>query len=314
MHKENINFWQHKHLFNTDKSKVEKKTFIVVVITILTMFAEIFSGWLFNSMALLADGWHMGTHAAALIISLTAYILARRFSLDRKYTFGTWKIEILGAYTSSIILGIVGLYVSYISIERIFKPLPINYNSALTVALIGLIVNIACAFVLSDTQNEHHHDHTRENNSPHNHSHTTDLNLRSAYLHVIADAMTSVMAIIAISGAKYLRWNFLDPSMGILGSLLILRWSFLLLTETSSILLDKRANTNLQEKIKEAIEKDGDSRISDLHLWLVGQNRYACIVSLVAKNCYSIEEYKSRLIGFNEISHVTFEIQTCKDT
>ena len=251
MHRKNIEFWQHKHLFNTDKSAVEKKTFMVVIITIATMFIEIFAGWLFNSIALLADGWHMSTHAAALTISLLAYVLARRFSSDRKYTFGAWKIEILGAYTSAIILGIVGLYMSYISVGRIVNPLQINYNYALMVAFVGLIVNLLSALILGgshdgSSDNNHSHEYEHGHDGVHHHAHT-DLNLRSAYMHVIADAMTSILAIIALTGAKLLHWNFLDPLIGILGALLILRWSFLLLSETSSILLDKEMNSALSK-------------------------------------------------------------------
>ncbi len=313
MHKKNIEYWQHNHFFNIEKKSEEKKTLIVVIITVVTMFIELFCGWFFNSMALFADGCHMSTHAFALSISLFAYIFARKLSEDTKFAFGTWKIEILGAYTSALFLGGVGIYVIYISIERIFNPLTIKYFYAILVTIIGLIVNVICAFIL---QHKHSGDHSHDLDSEHSHHHHhhshTDLNLKSAYLHVIADAMTSVFAIIALVGAYYLNLIWLDPVMGIVGAMLIFRWSFSLIKETSSILLDREMNFILSDKIKEKIEADKDSKISDLHLWKVAQQKYACIISLVAYNPLSVEEYKEKLKSFEELAHTTVEINLCK--
>lgn len=312
MHNEQIESWQHHHLFNIDKKSVEKSTFIVVMITFITMIAEILFGWLSHSMALLADGWHMGTHAFALGISLIAYIMARKYAKDRSFTFGTWKIEILGAYTSAIVLGLVGLIMIYSSIERIIHPLNIYYNQALLVAFIGLSVNIVCAIILNNGGQAHEHGHHHEEDEHHAHSHHEDLNLKSAYLHVVADALTSILAIAALLGAKYCNVIWLDPFMGIVGAGLILHWSFMLLRETGRILLQREVDNPLTDEIKHEIESDGDSIISDLHIWKVAQNKYACIVSLVtSKNC-SIEDYKKRLAKVHELAHVTIEVHECK--
>lgn len=313
MHDEQIELWQHHHVFNADKKSVEKSTLIVVVITFVTMIAEILFGWLSHSMALLADGWHMGTHAFALGISLIAYIMARKYAKDRSFTFGTWKIEILGAYTSAIVLGLVGLIMIYTSINRILHPLNIYYNQALLVAFIGLLVNVICAVILNSGGHSHENAHHHEEDDHHAHSHHhEDLNLKSAYLHVVADALTSVLAIAALIGAKYFNFVWLDPFMGIVGAVLIIRWSYLLLKDTGGILLEREMNNPITDEIKHEIESDGDSIISDLHIWKVAQNKYACIVSLVTtKNC-SIEDYKKRLAKVHELAHVTIEVHECK--
>lgn len=303
MHNEQIELWQHHHVFNVEKKDIEKQTLIVVIITFVTMIAEILFGLISNSMALLADGWHMGTHAFALGISLIAYITARKYAKDEKFTFGTWKIEILGAYTSAVVLGIIGVMMIYSSVERIVNPLNIYYNQALFVAILGLLVNLICAMILNsgDHAHEHHHQHDHE-----------DLNLKSAYLHVVADALTSVLAIAALLGAKYFNFIWLDPFMGIVGAGLIIRWSFLLMKDTGGILLEREMDEPLINEIKSELESDGDSKISDLHIWKVAQNKYACIVSLVTARNYSIEEYKARLSKVHELVHVTIEVSQCK--
>jgi len=306
MHDEQIERWEHHHLFNVDKKSVEKSTFMVVVITFITMVAEILFGWLSHSMALLADGWHMGTHAFALGISLIAYMMARKYAKDPSFTFGTWKIEILGAYTSAIVLGLVGLIMIYSSVQRILHPLSIYYNQALLVAFIGLTVNVVCAIILNNGGQAHEHDH-----HAHSHHHE-DLNLKSAYLHVVADALTSVLAIAALLGAKYFNFVWLDPFMGIVGAGLILHWSFLLLKETGSILLQREIDNPITAEIKREIESDGDSIISDLHIWKVAQCKYACIVSLVTSKDYSIADYKKRLEKVHELAHVTIEVHECR--
>jgi cation diffusion facilitator family transporter len=314
MHNEQIELWQHHHLFNVDKKAIEKRTLIVVIITFITMIAEILFGWISNSMALLADGWHMGTHTFALGISLIAYIMARKYAKDETFTFGTWKIEILGAYTSAIVLGIVGLIMIYSSVERIINPLNIYYNQALFVAILGLLVNLVCAIILNSSGHAHEHAHHHHGEDEHSHSKHDheDLNLKSAYLHVVADAMTSVLAIIALLGAKYFNFIWLDPFMGIVGAGLIIRWSFSLLKDTGGILLEREIDNPIAEEIKTEIESDGDSKICDLHIWKVAQNKYACIVSLVTARNYSIEAYKARLNKIHELTHVTIEVNECR--
>ncbi|MBU2574572.1 MAG: CDF family Co(II)/Ni(II) efflux transporter DmeF [Elusimicrobia bacterium] len=310
MHQKNIQAYQHLHDFHEVKGSNVKKVSVVVAITLVTMVFEILFGWLFNSMALLSDGWHMGTHASALSITLFAYFLAKRHSHDARYAFGAWKVEILGAYTSAILLGLVGLFVIYSSIERIFNPAAIQYNQALLVAVLGLIVNVVCAFILNYRGHSgHRHDHDEH---AHAHHDSQDLNMKSAYLHVIADALTSVFAILALLGAKLLHLNILDPIMGIVSSTLIFRWSFLLLRETSAILLDKGENQGLIDEIREIIEKDGDAKISDLHLWKVGQGKYGCILSLVANAPQNLSEYKEALKEVHELAHINIEIIKCE--
>lgn len=309
MHRDHIELWQHHHTFNAEKKAIEKRTLIVVIITFVTMIAEILFGWISNSMALLADGWHMGTHAFALGVSLIAYIMARKYAKDKTFTFGTWKIEILGAYTSAIVLGTVAMIMIFSSVERMINPLTIYYNQALLVAILGLSVNLVCAVILNSGAHEHEHHHQGEDEHSHNHE---DLNLKSAYLHVVADALTSILAIIALLGAKYFEFNWLDPFMGIVGAVLIIRWSFSLLKDTGGILLEREMDDQIIDEIKSEIESDGDSKISDLHVWKVAQNKYACIVSLVTAKQYSIEEYKARLSKVHELVHITIEINECK--
>lgn len=310
MHQEKLELWQHPHLFHADKKTLEKRTLLVVVITFLTMIAEIVFGWLTNSMALLADGWHMGTHAFALGISLLAYILAREYAHDRRFTFGTWKIEILGAYSSAIVLGLVGAAMVFTALNRLFKPLAIHYNQAIIMALIGLAVNLLSAAILNfhgrhPKQDGHGHDHGQEH-------WRRDLNLRSAYLHVLADAFTSVLAIAALLGAKYFGLVWLDPAAGILGAALILRWAVSLLKETAGILLEREMDSPLVGAIREQMEADGDTRVSDLHLWKVAQDKYACIIALVSAKDRPLSDYKARLEGFGELVHVTIELNPCQ--
>lgn len=315
MHTHGIEPWTHSHVFNPAKRDSEKKTLIVVAITLVMMAAEISSGWLFRSMALFADGWHMGTHAFALGLSFFAFLFARRYAEDRRFVFGTWKIEILGGYTSAIVLGLAGLSMAWISVERMRHPVEIRYNEALLIAIVGLIVNLVCAFILDagrhDNHDEdHHHPHDHDEGNHHHHRHH-DLNMRSAYLHVVADAMTSVLAILALLGAKLMHWNFLDPAMGILGALLILRWTVGLLRDTGSILLDREVRSELGRSIRRETESDGDSRVSDLHLWRISQERFACILSVVSADARTAEEYKERLEKFRELAHVTVELNEC---
>jgi cation diffusion facilitator family transporter len=305
---EHIGQWQHQHTFNADKQHIESRTRIVVIITFVMMIAEIFFGWITHSMALFADGIHMGTHAFALGIALVAYMLARRQASNENFNFGTWKIEILGAYSSALVLGLVAIMMIYTSIERLIHPLVILYDQALLVASLGLLVNLVCAIILnSGLHSAVHHSHQaaedvhdRKPGALHN-----DLNLKSAYLHVLADVLTSVFAIIAILGAKYLAFNRLDPIMGIAGAILIIRWAALLLNDSARILLDYKSP--LSAEIRKRIESDGDSKISDLHVWKIADNNYACIISVVTGKNYLVDDYKNRLRNIPELAHITIE-------
>jgi cation diffusion facilitator family transporter len=312
---------RHSHVFDREKIATERRTLTVVAITLTMMAVEICVGWLSNSMALLADGWHMGTHAFALGLSWLAYRLARKHAGDRRYAFGTWKIEILGAYSSAIVLGLVGVLMIGTSLERLLHPKDIRYGQALIVAGIGLIVNIVCAAILDYREGRPVHVHGTGKGRDHDHRGepveasglsraSSDWNLKSAYLHVAADALTSVLAIAALLGAKYFRWIGLDPAIGIVGAGLILRWAFTLLKETSGILLDRApaSETPLAEAIVGAVESGGGVNVCNVHLWKVAPHRYACILSLLASEPLTVDDCKARLTGYPELVHLTVEI------
>jgi cation diffusion facilitator family transporter len=321
MHTKDISPYQHSHIFSLTEGKAERRTFWVVALTLSMMSIEIIAGWMYHSMALLADGWHMGTHAMALTISLLAFIFARRHASDRSFTFGTWKLEVLGGFTSGIILGFVGLSMAYVSAVRLFQPLEIKYNEAILIAVIGLVVNLLSMLLLNIKKeghhhHHHHHEHEHHEHEDHGHGHqheNENLNLKAAYIHVLADAMTSVFAIFALLGGKFMGWNWLDPIMGIAGAFLVIRWTYFLLKETGVILLDKDIGNFISGKIREIIESDSDTRISDLHVWKVGMNKYACIVSIVASHPQDLKYYKDLLGAHSEIAHLTVEISKCEE-
>ncbi|OHD57336.1 MAG: hypothetical protein A2Y33_07585 [Spirochaetes bacterium GWF1_51_8] len=255
----------------------------------------------------------MATHASALGITLITYLISKRLKNDTSFSFGTWKIEILGAFTSAILLGFVGIMVVYSSVERILNPVIIQYDQALIVTFIGLTVNIVCALILTirkknghDLDHEYDHGHTHEH-----HGHHHELGIKSAYLHVVSDALTSIFAIAALFGAKLLNLNFLDPVMGILSTVLIFKWSFELLKETSSALLDRNDNAEITGEIRGLIEGDGDTKISDLHLWRVAGMEYACIISLVSSKVKNTEYYRELLKPVHELAHISIEIVKC---
>lgn len=310
MHTKDISRYEHPHVFHYSGEQMEKKTMRVVLLTVTMMIVEIVAGWVFNSMALFADGWHMSTHAVALTLSWGAFVLARRHIADRRFAFGTWKIEVLGGFVSGILLGLVGLFIVGISVHRLFHPVTIQFNQAIFVAVVGLAVNLASIFLL----NYHSRENAGEHHAPHNHAANpvhNNLNLRAAYLHVVADAMTSVLAIVALFGGKYLQWNWLDPIMGIVGAVMIIRWTYLLLKETGSILLDRETHNELTSGIRSVIESDADARVSDLHVWKIGQDKYACIVAVVAAHPRPVDDYKARLRRYESLVHVTVETNSC---
>jgi cation diffusion facilitator family transporter len=280
-------------------------------ITAAMMVVEIVAGWWFNSMALLADGWHMSSHAFAIGLSAFAYGAARRYSTDPRFAFGTWKIEILAGFASAIfLLGVAGMMV-YSSVERLFLPQTIHYQEAIIVAVVGLLVNIICALILGHAHDDHHHhSHAHEAHGEHHHHH--DLNLKSAYVHVIADAATSVLAIVALTGGLIYGWSWLDPVMGIVGAILVAIWAKGLLMETGKVLLDREMDHPVVAEIREVIDlldKSDETVITDLHVWRVGKSVYACAISLVTHSTtLTPEQIRSKLSQHEEIVHTTIEI------
>ena len=305
MHVHTLENWQHNHDFAVKNEKGERRTLYVLILTAITMVVEIIAGSVYGSMALLADGWHMSTHVAAFMITIFAYRFSRKHADNPAFAFGTGKVNVLGGFASAVALAVVALVMLIESLNRIIDPHVIFFNQAIAVACLGLFINLISAFLLKD-DHSHHHDH-------HGHDHHHDHNLRAAYLHVIADAMTSLLAIIALVSGKYLGWNWLDPVMGIVGAIIITRWSYGLLKQTGPILLDASIEEDYQLKIKDAIEKDSDNKISDIHIWKVGATHYAAIISLVTHFPNSTEHYKGLLSDFHKLSHVTIEVNECKD-
>lgn len=306
MHIHTLKSWQHSHNFSVKTETGERRTQYVLILTAITMVVEIFAGSVYGSMALLADGWHMGTHVAAFMITLFAYGYARKHAESPAYAFGTGKVSVLGGFASAVALAVVSLVMLIESMQRIINPHMIHFNEAIAVASLGLFINIVSAFLLKDNHH-HHHDHNE------NHHHHEDHNLKAAYFHVLADALTSLLAIVALVLGKYFGWNWLDPAMGIVGAIIITRWSYGLLKQTSPILLDGSIDEEYQLAIKKVIEKDSDNRISDIHIWKIGSNHYAAIISLVTHFPKSTEYYKDLLSDFHRLSHITVEVNACKD-
>jgi len=297
--------WQHGHGFGQDQKRPgEVRTIIVIAITGIMMVVEIATGILFGSMALLADGLHMASHAVALSINVFAYIYARRYAYDERYTFGTGKVNALGGFTGAILLAFFALIMVWESIKRFVYPVEIAFDQAIFVAVLGLIVNGASVFIL-----DYRHDHTHNEQGDHNHDH--DHNLKAAYLHVLADALTSLLAIFALLAAKYLGFIWMDPFMGIVGAVLVSRWSFGLIYDTSGVLLDKRGPEEIRATIKKCIENDEGTRISDLHLWSVGPNIYAAIITVVTDDPKLAEHYKQLIPPDLKLVHVTVEVHQC---
>ncbi len=301
-----VNDWQHDHVFGQDQRRSgETRTLIVVGLTLAMMVWEIIAGVAYGSMALLADGLHMGSHAVALGIAAFAYIYARRHATSAYFSFGTGKVNALGGFTGAILLAVFALYMVIESIDRFINPVAISFNGAIFVAIIGLAVNGVSAWILGGEGHEHGHTHGHEHNHAHEHHHH-DHNRRAAYFHVLADALTSLLAIAALLAGKYMGWNWMDPAMGIVGAILITRWSWILLKDTARILLDQQRD-ELEADVKRAIEDD-DTHISDLHIWSIGPNIHAAIVSLVTHAPESPATYKQRIQQeCDSLVHVTVE-------
>ena len=297
---------KHSHKFDEGNPLAEKNTLRVAILTAVMMVVEIAGGWHYNSMALLADGWHMSSHTVALGLSVLAYFCARKYAHDSRFSFGTWKIEVLGGYTSAIFLVMVAGLMIFQSIERLIAPSPIHYNQAIGIAIVGLLVNLVSAWLLKDGQ---HHDHGHSHEHGHEHHGHHDLNLRSAYIHVIADAATSVLAIIALFGGKVWGANWLDPVMGLVGAAMVSIWAYGLLRDTGRVLLDAEMTAPVVAEIREVIaESPIKAQISDLHVWRVGQGKYACILSLVTDKNASPEYFKNQLRIHEELVHISVEI------
>ena len=317
MHTENLSNWIHDHIFDTGNDAAERSTRVVMWITAVMMVVEIAAGWWYNSMALLADGWHMSSHAVAIGVSAMAYATARRYAKDPRFAFGTWKIEILGGFASAIfLLGVVVMMVVG-SVERIVSPQPIQYQEAIVIAILGLAVNVVCALILGKA---HHHDHGHSNGHDHGHDHHDhhhDLNLKSAYLHVIADAATSVLAIVALFGGWMYGWSWLDPVMGIVGAVLVAVWAKGLIVDTGKVLLDREMDHPVVDEIREVLETGadgGDTRIADLHVWRVGKQVYSCAMTVVTHDAaLTPDVVRERLSVHEEIVHSTIEIHHCRE-
>ena len=294
-----IERYKHEHHFNQHKPKAgEKRTWWVVGLTAITMTGEIIAGLLFGSMALLADGLHMASHATALIISAAAYLYARRHAHDERFSFGTGKVGTLAGYSSAVLLAMFAAVMVFESIVRFLNPVAIAFNEAIIVAFVGLIVNVVSVFILNIKGHSHHDD-------DHHHDH----NLRAAYLHVLADALTSVLAIISLFAGKLFGLNWMDPMMGIVGAIMVTRWSIVLLKDTSRILLDRQAPEELVDRVKSLLEKDGQSFVSDLHIWSIGSKDYAAAIEIVCVGGQEEGFFRQQLEQIKNISHLTLGIK-----
>lgn len=300
----------HDHVYLTgDEAANERRTWIVIALTTVTMVVEIAAGWVFGSMALLADGWHMASHTAALGIAALAYGFSRRHAADPRFCFGTGKVGDLAGFASANLLAFIALLMVYESVERFVAPVPIDFDEAIGVAVLGLAVNLLSAFILKE-RHEGGHGHHFEGEGEHAHhgDHHTDLNLKAAYLHVLADALTSVLAIGALTAGRFLGWVWLDPMTGVVGAAVILRWSWKLIRQSGGVLLDMYPGIGLQARMREAVESGGESRVVDLHLWRIGMGRFAAILSVVTDCPRSPDYYKTLLSRFEEVCHVTVEV------
>lgn len=311
MHFHDLSKWQHDHVFDTGNHAAERGAKTVMWITLAMMVIEIAGGWWYNSMAVMADGWHMSSHALALGLSAFAYVAARHFARDPRFAFGTWKIEVLAGYTSAILLLCVAAIMVFSSTERLLLPRPIQYPEAMLVAVIGLLVNLVSAFILGGAHHHHEHD---EHQHDHGHKHA-DLNLKSAYIHVITDAATSVLAIVALTGGWLYGWAWLDPVMGIVGAGLIIIWARGLIVETGKVLLDREMDHGVVDEIRKLMDAEfsaGGSTLSDLHVWRVGKGAYSATLAVVTHDpSLTPEDVKAALGIHEELVHLTVEINQC---
>jgi cation diffusion facilitator family transporter len=309
MHTHSLDRHMHDHVFLGDKhAQNERRTWFVVALTLVMMAGEIAAGSFFGSMALLADGWHMGTHAAALGIAGAAYLFARRQTGNARFSFGTGKFGDLAAFSSALILGIIAIQIAYESVLRLMSPVPIAYGEAIAVACLGLAVNLLSAWLLRGHHDHHGHAHAHD----HDDHHHRDNNFRAAYVHVLADAATSVLAIAALVVAMLSGWSWTDPAVGIIGSIVIASWAYTLIRDAGSVLLDVSFDDRLEGDIRARLEK-GDDRVTDLHVWQLGPGHCAAVISLVSDAPLQPAIYKERLHDLKGLSHVTVEVERCMD-
>nr|WP_297461725.1 CDF family Co(II)/Ni(II) efflux transporter DmeF [uncultured Halomonas sp.] len=320
MHTTNLHLWEHDHTFGQDSPQAgERRTLWVVAITLVTMSVEIIAGVAFGSMALLADGLHMGSHALGLGIAAFAYIYARRHARNPEFTFGTGKVNSLGGFTGALLLVGFAVIMVWESVERAVNPVAIQFDWAIAVAVAGLVINVLCAMILGGHGHGHGHGHEHSHAYGHDHDHHhghaahkgADHNLRAAYLHVIVDAMTSVLAIVALLIGKYTGAIWLDPAMGIVGAFLVVRWAWHLLKDTSGVLLDRRSDTWVRSLVREAIEGGGEDRIADLHVWQIGPGIHAAALSVVTHCPREPSYYGSLIPRHSGVVHTTIEVHEC---
>lgn len=332
MHTHSIENWQHNHVFlGPQHAERERRTWLVVALTTVMMVVEIVGGTIFGSMAVVADGWHMSTHAAALAIAALAYLFARRHAHDPRFSFGTGKVGELAGFASAVALALVALMIGYESIARFVNPVAIAYNDALLIAVVGLVVNLVSAWLLGGEGHDHghghagaghahrhqthghDHDHAHDDHHDHAHDHAhdhSDHNFRAAYVHVLTDALTSVMAIIGLLAARFFDWVWIDPAVGLIGSVVIAIWAVGLIRSSAAVLLDLTPPTTMAQRVRTRLEVGGD-RLSDLHLWRVGPGHMAVVASVVSAEPQHPGAYKARLDGLAGISHVTVEVNRC---
>jgi cation diffusion facilitator family transporter len=303
MHSHSLDAWQHAHNYLGERhDRHERRTWFVVILTAVMVVAEIVGGHVYGSMALIADGWHMSTHAGALAIAALAYWFARRHTRDPRFTFGTGKLGELAAFASAIILFMVALFIGAESAQRLVAPTAIDFDQAILIAIVGLAVNIVSAWLLYD---EHHHARDHDDH------HHADHNIRAAYVHVLADAMTSVLAIVALAAGRFYGWAFLDPVMGIVGALVIVHWSIGLVRSAGAVLVDAMPDRRLASAARQRLEVNGDE-VSDLHLWRLGPGHTALIAAVVSDHPQAPDAYKERLRGLPGLSHITVEVNRCE--
>lgn len=308
MHAESMEHWTHEHVFlGRDHARNERRTQIVIGLCAAMMVAEIIGGILFGSMALIADGLHMSTHAAALLIAALAYTFARRRARDARFTFGTGKFGDLAGFTSAIVLAMIALLIGWESIGRLVHPVPIAFDEAILIAVLGLGVNLVSAWLLRD-DHDHHHEAAESRHDIHHDDH--DLNLRAAYVHVLADAAVSILAVIGLVTARELGWLWMDAAMGIVGALVIANWSWGLVRAAGAVLLDIQSNATVASQIREHLEV-GFDRVADLHLWRVGPGHNAVVATVVSHQPQPPRAYKERLSTIPGLSHVTIEVEPC---
>jgi cation diffusion facilitator family transporter len=316
MHAESLDPWRHEHVFlGPHHQRNERRSWGVVALCGTMMSAEIVGGWLWGSMALVADGLHMSTHAGALVIAASAYAYARRHASDERFAFGTGKLGDLAAFSSAIVLAMIALLIGYESLGRLFQPVPIAFDQAIPLATLGLAVNLVSAWLLHEERPDgasagHRHPHGHEHaHHDHHHPHA-DHNLRAAYVHVMADAAVSVLAVIGLTAGRVLGWVWLDPAMGLIGMAVILNWSWSLVRVSGAVLLDVRPE-GIARAIVDRLEAGRADRIADLHLWRIGPGHHAAVVSIVCDRPEPPAAYKARLADIAGLSHVTIEVLAC---